>query len=150
MGRALRSDISRRIERLEQEAGIRPPPIVEIHIIGGLAPGVASIASFGTHEWEAAPGETFEAFRARARAAAEAEGLAHIVFGGVPGPELIASGYLECHHPELCDSPSMPGCAVVSATDENELGIALTSAVLGWVSSIQPSQSLSTNARYAD
>jgi hypothetical protein len=98
----MRREMNRRLAAIERR--LKPParPILEITISGGLAPGIAPIASFGDHEWEAAPGETFEAFRARASAAAQAEGLTHIVFGGFPESELIASGYLERHHSDLC------------------------------------------------
>lgn len=99
----MRRDISRRIALLELMAGIVADPraaaILEITISGGLTPGIAPIARFGAKEWEAAPDETFETFRARAEAAAEAEEVTHIIFGGMPGPELIASGYLERHAP---------------------------------------------------
>jgi hypothetical protein len=47
-------------------------------------PDVAPIACFSGRHWEAAPDESFEAFRARAKAAAEAEGAPFIVFGGLP------------------------------------------------------------------
>jgi hypothetical protein len=58
--------------------------IMEILISGGLGPGVAPIASFSGRHWDAAPGEPPEAFRARAKAAAEAERTPFIVFGGLP------------------------------------------------------------------
>jgi hypothetical protein len=54
---------------------------MEILISGGLGPGVAPIASFSGREWEAAPDESFEAFRVRAKAVAEAEGARFIIFG---------------------------------------------------------------------
>ena len=72
-------------------------------IQGGLTSGVAPIATFGGNEWEAQPGKLFEAFRVRCGAAAKAEVATHIVFGGAPSQEMIASGYFQRHHPELCD-----------------------------------------------
>jgi hypothetical protein len=57
---------------------------MEIVVRGGLGPGVAPIASFSGRHWDAAPDEPFEAFRARAKAAAEAEMAPFIVFGGLP------------------------------------------------------------------
>jgi hypothetical protein len=57
---------------------------MEIVVRGGLGPGVAPIASFSGCHWDAAPGEPPEAFRARAKAAAEAERTPFIVFGGLP------------------------------------------------------------------
>lgn len=106
----MRRDIARRLRCLERRVGIVADlparAILEITFRGGLTSGIARIASFGTHEREAAPDETFEAFRARAKAAAEAEGATHIVFGGMPGPELIAAGYFECRHPNYEDALS--------------------------------------------
>jgi hypothetical protein len=49
-----------------------------------LVLGVAPIATFSGREWEAAPDESFEAFRARAKAAAKAERARFIIFGGLP------------------------------------------------------------------
>jgi hypothetical protein len=99
----MRREMSRRLAAIERRLRRPARRILEIHIDGGFTSGIAPIASFGAHELEAAPGETLEAFRARVRVAAEAEGATHIVLGGMPGPELIASGYLERHHPDLCD-----------------------------------------------
>jgi hypothetical protein len=42
-----------------------------------------------------------DAFLARAKATAEAEGAASIVFGGLPDSELMDSASLQRHHPEL-------------------------------------------------
>ena len=72
----------RRLAALEQRLKASAPGIMEIVVRGGLGPGVAPIASFSGREWEAAPDESFEAFRARAKAAAEAERTPFIVFRG--------------------------------------------------------------------
>jgi hypothetical protein len=74
----------RRLAALELRLKASVPGIMEIVVRGGLEPGVAPIASFSGREWEAAPDESFEAFRARAKAAAEAEGARFIVVGGLP------------------------------------------------------------------
>ena len=78
--------IERRLAKIERR--LKPPVrrMLEIHINGGFTSGIAPIASFGAHELEARSDETFEAFRARAKAAAEAEGATQIVFGGLSGP----------------------------------------------------------------
>jgi len=65
-------------------ANPKPPAIQEIVILGELASGIAPIARFGYNEWEAAPDELFDAFRASAKAAAQAGGAASVVFGGLP------------------------------------------------------------------
>jgi hypothetical protein len=65
----------RRLAALERRLKASAPGILEILISGGLGPGVAPIASFSAHEWEPAPDESFEAFRARAKAAARAGAL---------------------------------------------------------------------------
>jgi hypothetical protein len=74
----------RRLAVLEQRLKATAPGTMEIVVHGGLGPGVAPIASFSGREWEAAPDESFEAFRARAKAAAEAERARFIIFGGLP------------------------------------------------------------------
>ncbi len=98
--------IERRLAVLERRTTLQGLGVQEIIVRGGLTSGIDPIARFGSHEWEAAPDETFETFRGRAKAAAETEGATHVVFGGMPGPELIASGYLERHNPELCNLAS--------------------------------------------
>ena len=112
--------IKRRLAAIER--WLMPParPILEIAISGGLTPGVAPIASFGSHEWEAALDESFEAFCARVRVQAKEEAVSHIVFGGMPGAELIASGYLERHHSELLDLPLPRGTDGVVTSDGGE------------------------------
>jgi hypothetical protein len=74
----------RRLAALEQRLKASAPGIMEIVVRGGLEPGVAPIASFSGRHWDAAPGEPPEGFRARAKAAAEAERTPFIVFGGLP------------------------------------------------------------------
>ena len=74
----------RRLAALERRLKASAPGIMEIVVRGGLGPGVAPIASFSGRLWDAAPGEPLEAFRARAKAAAEAERTPFIVFGGLP------------------------------------------------------------------
>jgi hypothetical protein len=64
----------------------RSNSIQEIHIRGGLTPGVAIRASFAGHRLEGEPGETFEDFCVRARAAAHAVKAEVIIFGGLPPP----------------------------------------------------------------
>lgn len=76
--------IKHRLVALEQKLIPSARPFLEILISGGLTAGVTPIANFGGRQWEAAPNETFGAFRARARAAAKAEGFTEIVFGGLP------------------------------------------------------------------
>jgi hypothetical protein len=73
----------RRLAALEQRLKASAAGITEIVVCGGLGPGVAPIASFPGREWEPAPDESFEAFRARAKAAAEAERARFIIFGGL-------------------------------------------------------------------
>jgi hypothetical protein len=74
----------RRLAALELRLNASAPGTMAIVVRGGLGPGVAPIASFSGRHWDAAPGEPPEAFRARAKAAAEAEGAPFIVFGGLP------------------------------------------------------------------
>jgi hypothetical protein len=74
----------RRLAALEQRLKASAPGIMEIVVRGGLGPGVAPIAIFSGRLWDASPGEPPEAFRARAKAAAEAERTPFIVFGGLP------------------------------------------------------------------
>jgi hypothetical protein len=62
--------------------------IHEIHVSGGLAPGVATIASFAGYHLAGAPGESFDIFCARVRAAARSVKAKLIVFGGLPPPPL--------------------------------------------------------------
>ena len=59
------------------------------------APGkcVIDANQAGNSEWEAAPDESFEAFRARAKAAAEAEGVRYIIFGGLPNVSWMPTDY---------------------------------------------------------
>ena len=76
--------IERRLAAIERQMTPPAPTILEIVIRGGLTPGVAPIASFGSNRWEAAPDELFEAFRARAVAAARAAGERSLIFGGLP------------------------------------------------------------------
>jgi hypothetical protein len=77
------SRLERRVAAIERRM-VAHLEIMEILVRGGLVPGVALIASFSGREWEVAPDESFEAFRARAKAAAEAEGVRFIIFGGLP------------------------------------------------------------------
>jgi hypothetical protein len=86
--RPLVSPMSRKFERrlaaLEPRLKASAPEIMEIVVRGGLGPGVVPIAIFSGRLWDAAPGEPPEAFRARAKAAAEAERTPFIVFGWLP------------------------------------------------------------------
>jgi hypothetical protein len=74
----------RRLAALEQRLKASAAGITEIVVGGGLVPGIAPIASFSGRHWDAAPGEPPEAFRARAKAAAEVERTPFIVLGGLP------------------------------------------------------------------
>jgi hypothetical protein len=75
--------VSRAIERrlIAAERRLNPPVprIREVVVRGG---GNPTLAAADGMEWERAPAESFAAFRARARAAAEAAGVAFILFGG--------------------------------------------------------------------
>ena len=75
--------IQRRLAAVELRLNPPVPTIREIIIRGGLTSGIAPIARVGADEWEAAPGEAFEAFRARAMVAATAAGAQFVVFGGL-------------------------------------------------------------------
>jgi hypothetical protein len=74
------SRLERRVAAIERRM-VAHLEIREIFVHGGLGPGVAPIASFSGRDWDAAPGEPPEAFRARAKAAAEVERTPFIVFG---------------------------------------------------------------------
>jgi broad specificity phosphatase PhoE len=79
--------VSRAIERrlIAAERRLNPPvPRIREVNLGG-PPGSdydPTLAAGGGMRWERAPGESFAAFRARTRAAAEAAGVAFIVFCG--------------------------------------------------------------------
>ena len=77
------SRLERRVAAIERRM-VAHLEIMEILISGGLVPGVAPIASSSDRHLEAAPDESFEGFRARAKAAAEAERAPFIIFGGLP------------------------------------------------------------------
>ena len=62
--------------------------IREIHVSGGLSPGVANLATFEGYHLAGAPGESFDDFSARVRAAARSVKATLIVFGGLPPPPL--------------------------------------------------------------
>jgi hypothetical protein len=85
--------VSRAIERrlIAAERRLNPPVprIQEVVILGGL-PGSDDVAfaTAGDIRLERAPAESFAAFRARTRAAADAAGVAFIVFGGRIDSEL--------------------------------------------------------------
>jgi hypothetical protein len=78
--------IERRLIAVERRLNPPVPRFQEIVILGGL-PGSdndPTLATVGEMQWERAPAESFAAFRARTGAAAEAAGLAFIIFGGLP------------------------------------------------------------------
>ena len=85
------SRFERRVAAIERRTMLAPSEIMEIFVSGGLGPGVAPVASFSDRQWEAAPGESFEGFRNRVKAAAEAAGVAFIIFGGLPTSRVPAS-----------------------------------------------------------
>jgi hypothetical protein len=76
--------IERRLAAAERRLNPPVPRIEEVVILGGL-PGSdddPTFAAAGGMRWERAPAESFAEFRARTRAAAEAAGVAFILFGG--------------------------------------------------------------------
>ena len=82
----MNKETERRLQAAERRLSTRDFRIREIVIRGGLpcsSPDGPMTASFNDHMLERTPGETFERFRMRARAAAEADSAAHIVFGGL-------------------------------------------------------------------
>src|ERR1700732_4322146 len=85
------SRLERRVAAIERRM-VAQLEIMEIVVRGGLGPGGAPIASFSGREWEAAPDESFEAFRAPAKAAAEAERVRFIIFGGLSIVSQVSNG----------------------------------------------------------
>jgi hypothetical protein len=77
------SRFERRVTAIERRTMVAPSKIMEIFVSGGLGPGIAPVASFSGRQLEGAPNESFEAFHARSRAAAEATGVTSIIFGGL-------------------------------------------------------------------
>jgi hypothetical protein len=73
-----------RIATAEGRLAILRPGLREVVIRGGLAPGVADIATIDGEPLARSDGETPEAFRARAREAAIAAGAKVLVLGGLP------------------------------------------------------------------
>jgi hypothetical protein len=76
--------LTRRLEAIEKRLNPRVAGLREILIEGGMVPGISLLATFNGHHIEGEPHESFASFRARAIAAAEAEGAEFIVFGGLP------------------------------------------------------------------
>jgi hypothetical protein len=78
--------VSRAIERrlIAAERRLNPPVprIREVNLGGDPGSDGGPTLAGGGMGWERAPGESFAAFRARTRAAAEAAGVAFILFGG--------------------------------------------------------------------
>jgi hypothetical protein len=78
------SGLMSRIAGAEARLRLLRPGLRVISIKGGLAPGVADLATVDGVEIEPAPGESSDAFRVRAREAAIAAGAKVLVFGGLP------------------------------------------------------------------
>ena len=74
--------IERRLAAAERRLNPPVPRIRELNLGGDPGSDGPTLAAAGGMQWERAPAESFAAFRARTRAAAEAAGVASIVFGG--------------------------------------------------------------------
>jgi hypothetical protein len=78
------SGLMSRIAGAEARLRLLRPGLRVISIRGGLQNGVADLATVDGVELEPAPGESSDAFRARARESAIAAGAKVLVFGGLP------------------------------------------------------------------
>lgn len=76
--------LERRLAKSEIVLACSEHSLHEIYVSGGLQAGVAIRASFAGYRLEGEPGETFDDFCVRARAAAHAVKAKLIVFGGLP------------------------------------------------------------------
>jgi hypothetical protein len=76
--------LSSRIAGAERAMSVIRPGLRTVIIRGGVAPGVADIATIDGEPLARAEGETPEAFRARAREAAISSNAKCLVFGGLP------------------------------------------------------------------
>ena len=76
--------LERRLATLE--AGRKAPKLLVIHVQGGLG-GEPQHASAGGMEWQRGPGESMEAFKARAVAGGKEAGATMLVLGGLPPEE---------------------------------------------------------------
>jgi hypothetical protein len=76
--------IANRIAGAERAMSLIRPGLRVINVRGGLAPGVADIATIDGEPLARSGGETPEAFRARAREVAIAAGAKVLVLGGLP------------------------------------------------------------------
>jgi hypothetical protein len=81
--------IQRRLAALERQLKPSTSDVIEIVITGGLPDPQRMRAEFGGHAFLCEPDEPFEVFRARARAAAHAEGASFVVYGGLPLPDAV-------------------------------------------------------------
>jgi hypothetical protein len=85
------------IERRLAVAERRTMPVsTDLHVIiveGGLHSGDPIFAQAGTLRWFRAPTESFSEFRAKVLSEAISAGEMLVVFGGLPGPEFIASDF---------------------------------------------------------
>jgi hypothetical protein len=76
--------LANRIAGAERAMSVLRPGLRVINIRGGLQSGVASVATIDGARLSPEPGESPDAFRARAMARAREAGSRTLIFGGLP------------------------------------------------------------------